>query len=217
MLPINVFHHREELLKALRGGVGLRSLIRRMGVGSFLCATGYGLVLGAQVGGWQVLSSPVKLCLVLLGTTGLCVAALYVMLALAGQRLGWGQVVGLALCSVSASALCMAALLPITAFWALANSSPDRAPLVLAHATAFGIAGWVGTRFGMEMARALFPVPRAIHVFTLWLWLFGLAAQQMAWIFRPHFHATTTFMHPLASGGTALQRLWDLITGTLFR
>ena len=33
----------------------------------------------------------------------------------------------------------------------------------------------------------------------------------MAWIFRPHFHATTVFMRPLQSGGSALENLWHLL------
>lgn len=208
---INVFHHREELLRALRNGERLPALIRQMATGSFLCATLYGLVLGTQIGGWQVVASPVKLPLILLGTAGICVAALYVLLALAGERFNWPQVVALALCSVTASALCMAAFLPVTAFWTLCFQDGNRAPIVLVHTAAFTVAGMIGTRFGLEMVHSLFPASRPRRVMLMWMWLFGLVAQQMAWIFRPHFYPTTSFMSPLESGGTALQRLLQIV------
>src|SRR5687768_12040205 len=101
-LAINVFAHRDRLLHALRTGEELPLLIRRMALGSLIWAMVYGAVLGLQIGGWQAVSSPIKLPLILLGTCAICVAALYVMLALAGARMHWSQVLGLALCSVSA-------------------------------------------------------------------------------------------------------------------
>src|SRR5688572_3120543 len=86
-LSLNVFTSRAELVEALRAGTGLAPLVRRMGAASLGCAAVYGLVLGGQMGGWQVLSSPVKLPLILVGTGALCIAGLYVLLALAGARL----------------------------------------------------------------------------------------------------------------------------------
>src|SRR5207248_10829190 len=129
-------------------------LARRMAGASLLCALGYGAVLGLQVGGWQVVSSPAKLPLILLGTLAICASALYVMLALAGARMGWLQVLGLALCSVAASALCMASLLPVAAFWTLSFHG-DRNAIALVHTSAFMLSGAVGTRFGLKMTRAL--------------------------------------------------------------
>jgi hypothetical protein len=121
---------------------------------------------------------------------------------------------GLALCAISASALTMAAVLPIAAFWTYSFQDGDRTGVTLAHAGAFLLSGIVGTRFGLEMARALLP-PRPARAVGAWLWLYGLVAQQMAWIFRPHFHATDTFMRPLASGGSALESLYRLIVEQL--
>jgi hypothetical protein len=213
---INVFRYREELLRALRGGERLPALVWRMALGSFLCATLYGAVLGAQIGGWQLLASPVKLPLVLLGTAGICMAALYVLLAWAGERFNWLQVAALALCCVTASALCMAAFLPVTAFWTLCFQGGNRTPIILIHSGAFFVAGVVGTRFGLEITYALFATVRPRRVMVVWMWLFGLVAQQMAWIFRPHFHPTTYFMAPFDGGGSALQRLFQIVVERLF-
>jgi hypothetical protein len=201
---VNVFTRREQLLHALRTGDGLAPLVWRMALGSVLCATLYGAVLGAQVGGWQVLASPVKLPLILVGTCGLCVTALYVLFALAGARLHWLQVCGLSLCAVAASSLTMLALLPITAFWTLSFGG-ERSPVMAVHSAAFFLAGLVGTRFGREMTACLLQETRYLRVMTAWMWIYGLVAQQMAWIFRPHFNATSVFMRPLQSGGSALE------------
>jgi len=209
---MNVFLLREPLYRAFESGEGLAPLVRRMLGVSLLCALAYGAVLGGQLGGWQVFSSPVKLPLILLGTGVLCSAALYVLLALAGERLRWLQVIALALCSVSASAVAMAALLPIAAFWTFAFGQ-DRQVTTWVHTGAFFVAGAVGARFCLQAAGHLFRERRVLRVMLAYMLLYGLVAQQMAWIFRPHFHATTVFMRPLDSGGSALQALAE----TLFR
>ena len=36
-------------------------------------------------------------------------------------------------------------------------------------------------------------------------------AQQMDWIFRPHFNPTHSFMRPLTSGGSALESLAKMV------
>lgn len=213
---VNVFTRREQLLHALRTGEELPALVRRMAAGSALCAVLYGVVLGVQVGGWQVLASPVKLPLILLGTCGLCVAALYVLFALAGAKLRWLQVCGLSLCAVAASSLTMLALLPITAFWTLSFAS-ERTPVMWVHSAAFLLAGTVGTRFGREMTARLLPEPRYVRVMTAWMVVYGLVAQQMAWLFRPHFNATTCFMRPLQSGGSALESWFRTVLEVLHR
>jgi hypothetical protein len=209
---VDVFAEREALLQALRSGEGLAERVRGMAAASFGCALLYGAVLGVQMGGWQVLSSPVKFPLILLGTAVLCVAALYVLLALAGARLRWLQVVGLALCSVTASGVSMAALLPVTAFWTFVFHG-EREAVTLVHTGAFCLAGFLGTRFGLQTARELLPEPRAYRVMVVWMWLYGLVAQQMAWLFRPHFHPTEVFMRPLDSGGSALETIARLLLG----
>ena len=209
-IAINVFAHREQLLHALRTGEELPQLIRRMAVGSLLWALLYGAVLGWQVGGWQRLSSPLKLPLILLGTGVICITALYVMLALAGARLRWQQVVGLVLCYVAASGVTMGCVLPLTAFWTLAFHS-ERGPITLVHTAAFLICGGVGARFGLEMATGLLDQKRLVQVVFGWMAVYALVAQQMAWLFRPHFNPTTVFMRPINSGGSALQTIWEIL------
>jgi hypothetical protein len=211
---VNVFAERARLVEALLTGEGLEPLVRRMAGGSLLCALGYGAVLGAQVGGWQVVSGPVKFPMILLGTCALCIGALYVMLALAGVRFRWLQVVGLALAAVSASGITMAALLPIAAFWTFVFQG-NRELITLVHAGAFILAGTIGTRFGLEISAALFPARKTVRVVVVWMWIYGLVAQQMAWLFRPHFHPTDVFMRPLSSGGSALEALFRLLMDRL--
>lgn len=209
---LNVFVEREGLLEAIRTRAGVGEYVRRMAVGSLLCAVLYGAVLGMQIGGWQVVSSPLKLPLILVGTALICIAALYVLLALAGARLGWMQVICLAMCSVSASGLTMLAGLPITAFWTYCFGGAQEL-VTLAHVAIFLLAGWIGSRFGLEITGGVFPEPRIRRVMLAWMWVYGLVAQQMAWMFRPHFSATTVFMRPLNSGGTALERIIHLLIG----
>lgn len=82
--------------------------------------------------------------------------------------------------------------------------------MILAHSAAFLVSGTLGVRFGLEAAGAFgdFRVRRVMAVYTL---VFGLSAQQMAWIFRPHFTATSVFMRPVTSGGSALSSVYETI------
>ena len=64
---------------------------------------------------------------------------------------------------------------------------------------------------------SLLPEPRFLRVMTAWMWVYGLVAQQMAWIFRPHFNATTCFMRPLQSGGSALESWFSMLFSALHR
>jgi hypothetical protein len=210
-IAINVFAHRERLLHALRTGEELPLLIRRMALGSLLWALLYGLVLGAQVGGWQVVSSPIKLPLILMGTGVICGAALYVMLALAGAGLQWRQVLGLVLCYMAASGVTMVCVLPVAAFWTLAFHG-QRDPITLVHTGAFTVCGVVGARFGLEMANGLFGERRLVRLTMGWMAVYALVAQQMAYLFRPHFNPTNVFMRPLNSGGSSLQAIWEILT-----
>jgi hypothetical protein len=209
-LSINVFAHREQILRALQTGEELPGLIRRMALGSLLWALVYGAVLGAQVGGWQVVSSPIKLPLILLGTGLICVTALYVMLALAGASLRWQQVLGLVLCYVAASGVTMGCVLPITAFWTLVFHG-QRDPITLVHTLAFAVCGTVGARFGLEMSTGLFGKQHLVRLMMAWMVVYGLVAQQMAYLFRPHFNPTDVFMRPLNSGGSSLQAIWETV------
>jgi len=209
-LGLNVFAERRRLFEALRTGEELAPLVRRMATGSFLCALAYGAVLGVQIGGWQVFSSPVKLPLILLGTSVLCLGSLYVLLALAGFRLRWLQVAGLVLCAVTASSLAMAALLPVAAFWTF-TAQNDRHLATLTHSAAFFIAGALGARFGLEAATEVLGPEKSARLMVAWMLLYGLVAQQMAWLFRPHFHPTDTFMRPVDSGGSALDSLAKIL------
>jgi hypothetical protein len=211
---VNVFAERERLFGALRTGEGLEPFLARMLRGALAAAVLYGAVLGVQIGGWQVLSSPVKLPLILLGTALLCFGALYVLVALAGERLHWRQVAGLALCGVSASSLCMAGLLPLAAFWTHV-AQPDRQVVTLLHSAAFLVSGTIGSRFALQAARQVFVRPGSLRVMLAWMWLYGLVAQQMAWMFRPHFTPTSVFMRPLDSGGSALESLVRIVLGWL--
>lgn len=213
-IGVNVFAERERLLAALRGGEELPELIRRMLAGSLLCALVYGLVLGAQIGGWQIVSSPIKLPLILVGTGVLCVAALYVLLGVSGVRFDWLQVIGLGLCSITASGLVMLSLLPIAAFWTHCFHG-DRAAIALVHSGAFVLSGAIGTRFGLEIAALVLPGRRAMLAMVGWMWVYGLVAQQMAWLFRPHFNPTEVFMRPLNSGGSALESIARILIGRL--
>lgn len=212
ILTFNVFHEQERLVAAVRSGRDLTEPIRRMATVSLASALVYGMVLGVQMGGWQVVASPVKLPLILLGTCAICIAGLYVLLALAGAHLDFKQVVALALCSVTATGVTMAALLPVTAFWTFVFQG-NLLAVTSTHSLAFALAGWVGVRFGLQTASAALRDPRLVRAVMVWMWVYGLVGQQMAWIFRPHFHATEIFMRPLFSGGSALEYLMRLLLG----
>jgi len=152
-----------------------------------LCAL-YGAVAGAYAGPAQALSAAIKLPLLFLGTLAICFPGFFVIQVLVGSHLRFPQVLALVLGALSLSAILLAAVVPVTAFFLLTGANYYF--LTLLHVLIVLGAGLVGMAVlheGLAFAcekRGVYP-RKAMTIMKLWAVLFAFVGIQMAWNLQP--------------------------------
>jgi hypothetical protein len=152
-----------------------------------LCAL-YGAVAGAYASLAQALSAALKLPLLFLGTLVICFPGFFVIQVLLGSRLRLAQVLALVLGALSLSAVVLAALVPISAFFLLTGANYYF--LTLLHVVIVlgaGLVGMVVLHEGLAFAceqRGVYP-RKAMTIMRVWALLFAFVGIQMAWNLQP--------------------------------
>ncbi len=152
-----------------------------------LCAL-YGAAAGAYAGPEQALSAAIKLPLLFLGTLAICFPGFFVIQVLVGSRLRLAQVLALVLGALSLSAILLAAVVPITAFFLFTGANYYF--LTLLHVLIVLGAGLVGMAVlheGLAFAcekRGVYP-RKAMTIMKVWAVLFAFVGIQMAWNLQP--------------------------------
>ena len=152
-----------------------------------LCAL-YGAAAGAYAGPEQALSAAIKLPLLFLGTLAICFPGFFVIQVLVGSRLRLAQVLALVLGALSLSAILLAAVVPITAFFLFTGANYYF--LTLLHVLIVLGAGLVGMAVlheGLAFAcekRGVYP-KKAMTIMKVWAVLFAFVGIQMAWNLQP--------------------------------
>ena len=152
-----------------------------------LCAL-YGAAAGAYAGVEQALSTAIKLPLLFLGTLAICFPGFFVIQVLVGSRMKLSQVLALVLGALSLSAILLAAVVPITAFFLFTGA--DYYFLTLLHILIVLGAGLVGMAVlheGLSFAcekRGVYP-KKAMTIMKVWAVLFAFVGIQMAWNLQP--------------------------------
>ena len=152
-----------------------------------LCAL-YGAAAGAYAGPAQAIAAAVKLPLLFLGTLAICFPGFFVIQVLVGSRLRLAQVLTLVLGALSLSAILLAAVVPITAFFLLTGANYYF--LTLLHVLIVLGAGLVGMAVlheGLAFAcekRGVYP-KKAMTIMKVWAVLFAFVGIQMAWNLQP--------------------------------
>src|SRR2546425_9644830 len=148
----------------------------------------YGAAAGAYASPAQSVSAAIKLPLLFLGTLAICFPGFFVIQVLVGSRLRLSQVVALVLGALSLSAIVLAAVVPITAFFLLTGAKYYF--LTLLHILIVLGAGLVGMAVlheGLAFAcekRGVYP-RKAMTIMRVWAVLFAFVGVQMAWNLRP--------------------------------
>ncbi len=152
-----------------------------------LCAL-YGAAAGAYSGPAQAISAAIKLPVLFLGTLAICFPGFFVIQVLVGSRLRLQQVLALVLGALSLSAIVLAAVVPITAFFLLTGANYYF--LTLLHVVIVLGAGLVGMAVlheGLAFAcekRGVYP-RNAMTIMKVWAVLFAFVGIQMAWNLQP--------------------------------
>lgn len=183
-----ILSDRERFFDEVAEGEGLPSkLVHALWAMLTLCAL-YGAAAGAYAGPAQALSGALKLPALFLGTLAICFPGFFVIQVLVGSRLRLPQVLALVLGALSLSAILLAAVVPITAFFLLTGANYYF--LTLLHVLIVLGAGLVGMAVlheGLAFAcekRGVYP-KKAMTIMKVWAVLFAFVGIQMAWNLQP--------------------------------
>jgi len=163
-----------------------------------LCAwmAGAAAIYGAVCGMWNgaLLAGyvAIKLPLALLLTSAFTVALSWLLAALLGLPLRFGQVAALTFLALASGALLLASLTPVAALFTLAAPSPDEHArtahnlLYLMHTVFVAACGLAGTGVLWRAMRDL-PAPRRTlrAVYFAWVLAYAAVGSEVAWALRP--------------------------------
>jgi len=183
-----ILSDRDQFFGEVAEGKGLRRKLSR----SLWTLVGfsalYGAAAGAYAGPAQALSSAIKLPFLFLGTLLICFPGFFVIQVLVGSRLRLSQVLALVLSALSLSAILIAAVVPITAFFLLTGANYYF--LTLLHVLIVlgaGLVGMAALHGGLEFAcekRGVYP-KKAMTIMKVWAVLFAFVGIQLAWNLQP--------------------------------
>ena len=152
-----------------------------------MCAL-YGAVAGGYAGLLQALSAAIKLPLLFLGTLVICFPGFFVIQVLAGSKLRLVQVLALVMGALALSAILLAAVVPVTAFFLITGANYHF--LTLLHVVIVlgaGLAGMSVLHEALAFACEKFGVypKKAMTIMRVWAVLFAFVGIQMAWNLQP--------------------------------
>jgi hypothetical protein len=155
-------------------------------------AGAYGAVLGLWHGPRLALYVAVKLPLVLLLTSALTLVFSWMVTALLGLPLRFGQVAVLTFLTLAVAGLLLASLVPVAGLFTLCSPVPSAAHrtahnlLYLLHTGRVGGCGLAGTAALWKAMRRLdAPVTTIVAVFLAWIAAYALVGGEVAWALRP--------------------------------
>ena len=183
-----ILSDRDRFFGEVAEGEGLRhklahSLWTLMGLSAL-----YGAAAGAYSSPAQAVSAALKLPLLFLGTLAICFPGFFVIQVLVGSRLRLSQVLTLVLGALSLSAILLAAVVPITAFFLFTGANYYF--LTLLHVVIVlgaGLVGMAALHDGLAFAcekRGVYP-KKAMTIMKVWAVLFAFVGIQMAWNLQP--------------------------------
>jgi hypothetical protein len=183
-----VLSDREQFYSEVAAGERLAAKLRYSAITLLALLALYGAAAGAYAGAAQAVSAAVKLPVLFLGTLLICFPGFFVVQVLVGSRLRLAQVLALVMGALALSAILLAAVVPVTAFFLLTGA--DYYFLTLLHVVIVlgaGLIGMAALHEGLAFAceqRGVYP-RKAMVIMKGWAVLFAFVGIQMAWILQP--------------------------------
>ncbi len=181
-----LIYNRAALFEMISQGRDLEAMASYFLLRILGCAAVYGLCLGFYTFNLQILASAGKLPVLLLGTLGICLPALFTFNVLLGSRLGMRQTLSVLLVSTYLTSLVLMSLAPIVLFFII--STPDKEFVFLLNLVCCTIGGgfglnllWQGMQYVTQRSGACYH-PRIIQVWSL---IYVFVGTQFSWLLRP--------------------------------
>lgn len=178
--------------RLLRGEIEVVPSARALVAIGTLGSAALGLALGASSGSaWMAVFAAIKVPLLLVATSILCLPSFYVLNAVLGLRDDFGAAIRGLMAAQATLGLTLGALAPLVVFCSLSVFNPYL--LTLLDAVLFAIATWAAqqvlTRHYQPLVRRN---PKHRIALGSWLVLYAFAGMQAAWVLRP-FRGTEGF------------------------
>lgn len=178
---------REALFETIATAKNLDGLIRFFLLRTVILSAAYGLCIGWYAWNFQILASAIKLPLLLLGTMGICIPALYAFNMFLGSKLNLKQTIALMLVANYVMAFFLAALSPILLFFVI-STSQDKHFISLLNLVCCGLSGLFFLSIVLKGMRYL--TLRAGQTYNpqivkIWTCIYMLVGTQLSWLLRP--------------------------------
>lgn len=181
-----LLNSRNALFEIISRTENLDQLMKYFLVRFIVFAGIYGVCLGGYSLNLQIVASAIKMPLLLLGTMGICLPALFTFNMLLGSKLNMRQTVSLLLVSNYLLAFILASLSPILVFFAIAT--PDKHFISLLNLTFCALSGvfflmflWSGMRYLTRRAGVAYNP----HIIQIWSLIYMFVGTQFSWLLRP--------------------------------
>lgn len=190
-----LLREREYLFEKIYQEEDLKSQIKFFTLYSLLFSFVYGASVGMYSGYWQIISSGVKVPLMLFGTLVVCLPALFTFNILLGSKLSLGQTLSMLLVSTYLISAIMISFAPILLFFTFFTGTHSFFSLLnLLFSVISGGFGinilWRGLRF-LTIKSGYDPNSVIIKIWTL---IYMFVGTQFAWLLRPFIGDRGQFM-----------------------
>lgn len=176
----------EYLFELIHRGDDLYRKVRYYLSFSFLFFAGYGFGLGWYAGGWQLVSSTIKMPLLFMISGAICLPALFTFNVMLGTKLGFRQVAALTSLTAYISSIVLGSLAPIILFFNICSDSHDF--ITLLNVLLCGISGMLGLKIlwaGLKYIAARRGEVMNTNLLLVWIVTYIFVGTQLAWILRP--------------------------------
>lgn len=181
-----VLREREYFFEKIYTEQEMNPQIRYFALYSLIFSCTYGFFLGMFTGKLQILAAFIKIPLLLFGTLGICLPALYLLNILVGSKLSFRQTLTLLLGSTYVMSVFLASLSPILFFFIILTAA--KRFISILNVVIFCIAGFFALRLiwkGMRYLTVRSDYSPKFFIIQIWFLIYIMVGIQLAWILRP--------------------------------
>lgn len=189
---ISILQDRDTFVKEIADGVDLKSKVVNLNALSAASFGIYGAIIGSQHSALQAVSSAVKLPMLFLLTSAICMPTLFIFSSFFGSRRSLLQTFVLLSIGSTIIGLALVGFAPITLFFIVTTRSYQFFKIL--NVAFFAVSGLLGVlffnRMYVQLSEEGLPAQHSRRMFLrFWLLLFAFVGTQLAWTLRPFFGA----------------------------
>lgn len=189
---ISILQYRERFLNEIADGIDLKRKLMELNLIGAASFAVYGAIIGSQHSFLQALSSCLKLPILFLLTTVICMPTLFIFSSFLGSKRSILQTFVLLATGMAIIGVALVGFAPITLFFIVTTQSYQFFKLL--NVAFFVVSGLLGVLFFNRMYVQLSEdgdaTKRSRRIFLrFWLLLFAFVGTQLAWTLRPFLGA----------------------------